>query len=273
MLSFPNAKINIGLNVVAKREDGYHNLETIFYPVKLSDALEMIPATESGFSVSGIEINSNPADNLVVKACRLLQNDFDFPSVKMHLHKVIPFGAGLGGGSADAAFALKMLNDYFELGLSEKALEGYAAKIGADCPFFIRNKPVFASGIGNQFEPVGLDLSGYRIVIVKPACSVGTPEAYRDIVPAAPDFDLRKIHQLPVEEWHNVVKNDFEQSVFTQYPGIARLKKELYDAGAVYASMSGSGSAVFGIFCELPEDFYQRFNETTKNFNVLKYTQ
>ena len=252
MISFPNAKINIGLNVVEKRPDGYHNLETIFYPVKLSDALEVVEAGETSFSSSGIEIDAVPESNLVYKAYSLLCGDFNLPPVKMHLHKVIPFGAGLGGGSADAAFALKMLNDYFTLGLTTTQLEDYAARIGADCPFFIQNKPTFAHGIGDRFKSVNLDLAAYEIVIVKPPFSVSTPQAYRNIVPAKSDFNLLKIDQLPIEEWKSVVKNDFEKSVFPQFPEIEDLKNKLYEAGAVYASMSGSGSAVFGIFRHLP---------------------
>ncbi|MCY1718828.1 4-(cytidine 5'-diphospho)-2-C-methyl-D-erythritol kinase [Prolixibacteraceae bacterium Z1-6] len=252
MISFPNAKINIGLNVVAKREDGYHNLETVFYPVKLADALEMVESEKTEFSSSGIEIDGKAENNLVFKAYHLLRNDFDLPPVKLHLHKVVPFGAGLGGGSSDAAFTLKMLNEYFKLGISAEKLESYAAQIGADCPFFIQNKPTFASGIGDQFEPVHLDLSAFEIVIVKPNFSVSTPDAYRNIVLAPAAFNLKEIENLPIEEWRDVVKNDFEKSVFPQYPEIEKLKNQLYELGAVYASMSGSGSAVFGIFRHLP---------------------
>jgi 4-diphosphocytidyl-2-C-methyl-D-erythritol kinase len=255
MISFPNAKINIGLNVVSKREDGYHNLETIFYPVKLADALEIVEADKTEFSASGIEISGDPANNLVFKAYQLLQRDFNLPPVKLHLHKLVPFGAGLGGGSSDAAFTLKMLNEYFTLEIESWKLESYAAQIGADCPFFIQNKPTFATGIGDQFETIKLDLSAYKIVIVKPNCSVSTPEAYGNVVPAAPSFKLKDIERLPIVEWRNVVKNDFEKSVFPIYPEIELLKNKLYDLGAMYASMSGSGSAVFGIFRHLPVDF------------------
>ncbi len=252
MISFPNAKINIGLNVVSKRTDGYHNLETVFFPVKLADALEIVEADEFAFSSSGIEIGGAAKSNLVVKAYDLLKKDFELPPVKIHLHKMVPYGAGLGGGSSDAAFTLKMLNDQFELGLKNDQLERYASKLGADCPFFIQNKPVFAHGIGNQFEQTTLDLSDYKIVIAKPAVSVSTVEAYRNIVPAKPEFDLRNLAQLPIHEWKDVVKNDFENTVFPQYPVIQELKQSLYEAGALYASMSGSGSAVFGIFRHLP---------------------
>ncbi|QIA07280.1 4-(cytidine 5'-diphospho)-2-C-methyl-D-erythritol kinase [Draconibacterium halophilum] len=254
MITFPNAKINIGLNVVEKRPDGYHNLETIFYPVKLSDALEVIEAETTSFSSSGIKIDAEPENNLVYKAYSLLTEDFNMPPIKMHLHKVIPFGAGLGGGSADAAFALKMLNDYFGLSLSIDQLKQYAARIGADCPFFINNKPTFAHGIGDQFKSVNIDLSRYEIVIIKPPFSVSTPQAYKNIVPAKPHFNLLEIAQLPIEDWKTVVKNDFEKSVFPQFPEVENLKNKLYEAGAVYASMSGSGSAVFGIFRHSPTD-------------------
>ncbi|WP_167613034.1 4-(cytidine 5'-diphospho)-2-C-methyl-D-erythritol kinase [Maribellus sediminis] len=254
MISFPNAKINIGLNVVEKRLDGYHNLETIFYPVKLADALEFVEANNTALTISGIQVDGDPENNLIIKAYRLLRRDFQLPELHFHLHKVVPFGAGLGGGSSDAAFALKMLNKHFNLNLDDQTLEQYATGLGADCPFFIRNKPTFAYGIGDQFESIELDLSEYSIVIIKPDCSVSTVEAYRTITPQKPDFDLRRIASLPVEEWRRVIKNDFETSVFPQYPQIRELKHQLYDLGAVYAAMSGSGSAVFGIFRHLPTD-------------------
>jgi len=255
MISFPNAKINIGLNVVEKRPDGYHNLETIFYPVQLADGLEMIESDKTEFTSSGIEINGTLENNLVFKAYDLLKQDFDLPALKLHLHKVVPFGAGLGGGSSDAAFTLKMLNEWFNLNLTTGQLEQYASKIGADCPFFITNKPTFAHGIGDQFEPIQIDLSDYKIVIVKPNCSVSTPEAYRNVIPAKPAFNLREIGSVAIEEWKKFIINDFEKSVFPQYPEIENLKNILYDLGAIYASMSGSGSAVFGIFRHLPVDF------------------
>lgn len=240
--------------MVSKRDDGYHNLETIFYPVKLADALELAEADKTTFSSSGIVIDGKPENNLVYKAYQLLQKDFDLAPVKLHLHKVIPFGAGLGGGSADAAFALKMLNNFFRLAIPTESLEVYAAQIGADCPFFIQNKPTFAHGIGDQFKPVNLDLTGYHIVIVKPNISVSTPEAYRNISPAPAMFNLRDIENLPIEEWQYVLKNDFENSVFPLYPEIKSMKNILYEQGAIYASMSGSGSALFGIFRHLPID-------------------
>jgi 4-diphosphocytidyl-2-C-methyl-D-erythritol kinase len=252
MIVFPNAKINIGLNVVSRRADGYHNLETIFYPVSLCDALEMVESDETRLTTSGIAIDGPLENNLILKTYRLLQNEFSLPPVHFHLHKVIPFGAGLGGGSADAAFALKILNKQFELKLGNSELEVYAARIGADCPFFIQNKPVFASGIGNEFQNIQLELSDYQIVILKPPFSVSTAEAYRSVIPSKPKFSLTEITSTAICDWKYLVVNDFEKSIFQKYPHIADLKQLLYDLGASFASLSGSGSAVFGIFRHLP---------------------
>ncbi|MFW5822137.1 MAG: 4-(cytidine 5'-diphospho)-2-C-methyl-D-erythritol kinase [Tangfeifania sp.] len=255
MIVFPNAKINIGLHVVSKRTDGYHNLETVFYPVQLTDALEMAESKKEKFTASGILVDSQPEDNLVMKALHLLKKDFELPPIQFHLHKIIPFGAGLGGGSSDAAFTLKMLNDYFSLRLNINELKHYAAQLGADCAFFIENKPAFATGTGEQLRQIELDLSGYKTVILKPSFSVSTPEAYKNIIPKTPDFNLAELPRLPIEKWKNTVVNDFEKTVFPKYPEIKMLKEKLYELGAVYASMSGSGSAVFGIFRHLPTDF------------------
>lgn len=255
MIAFPNAKINIGLNVVSRRADGYHNLETLFYPVKLADALELAGSDTTELTISGMAINGDINQNLVLKAFRLLKNDFELPPVKFHLHKIIPFGAGLGGGSSDAAFALKLLNDHFQLQLSLECLINYARQIGADCPFFIENRPVFATGIGDQFQPVHLRLDDFQVVIVKPPFEVSTPEAYKNIIPAKPSFHLKEIENVPVEQWKEFVVNDFEKTIFPLYPEIESIKKSLYEMGAVYASMSGSGSAVFALFRHLPADF------------------
>jgi len=255
MIAFPNAKINIGLNVVSRRADGYHNLETIFYPVKLADALELAGSDTTELTISGMAINGDINQNLVLKAFGLLRNDFELPPVKFHLHKIIPFGAGLGGGSSDAAFALKLLNEHFQLQLSSERLTGYARQIGADCPFFIENRPVFATGIGDQFQPVHLRLDDFQVVIVKPPFEVSTPEAYKNIIPAKPSFHLKEIENVPVEQWKEFVVNDFEKTIFPLYPEIESIKKSLYEMGAVYASMSGSGSAVFALFRHLPADF------------------
>ncbi len=252
MIVFPNAKINIGLNVVSKREDGYHNLETIFFPVKLADALEFVEAEETKLTTSGIKIDSAPEQNLVLKAYHLLKTDHSLPPLHFHLHKVIPFGAGLGGGSSDAAFTLKTLNEFYNLGLATEKLENYATQIGADCPFFIHNKPIFATGTGNKFHNIKLELAGYDIVILKPDISVSTPEAYQNVIPRNPKFRLTEIIKTPIDSWKNLIVNDFEKSIFLKYPKIAELNQLLYDLGADFASMSGSGSAVYGIFRHLP---------------------
>jgi 4-diphosphocytidyl-2-C-methyl-D-erythritol kinase len=254
MIVFPNAKINLGLYVVSRRSDGYHNLETVFYPIPLWDALEMVDGSITNLSVSGIKVECRVNDNLIMKAYEMLKHDFNLPPVRFHLHKVIPFGAGLAGGSSDAAFTLKMLNDYFSLQLSVQDLKNYAAKIGADCPFFVDNLPMLAKGTGNALSPANIDLSGYKIVIVKPPVAVRTADAYRDTVPEKALFNLKDLPLLPVEEWKGKVENVFEKTIFPLFPEIKKCKETLYDAGAIYASMSGSGSAVFGIFHSLPED-------------------
>lgn len=258
MIVFPNAKINIGLNVVARRNDGYHNLETLFYPVNLTDALEMAETGQTGITFSGIPINDPPENNLVMKAHRILERDFKLPPVQFHLHKTIPFGAGLGGGSSDAAFALKMLNQYFKLNLNTNQLENYAAALGSDCPFFIQNKPAFATGTGNILTPVPLDLSGFKLAVVKPDLSVSTAKAYENVTPAPPDFPLSNLCHFPVEQWKNLVRNDFEKSIFPLFPEIEMWKNILYELGAVFASMSGSGSAVFGLFRKLPAELNKK---------------
>lgn len=250
MITFPNAKLNIGLNIVEKREDGYHNLETLFYPIPIKDALEFVPSTQgkTSFHSSGIDVGGDAESNLVMKALRLLGQDFDIPPIDIYMEKSIPFGAGLGGGSADAAFMLKMLNDAFNLGLTESQLEGYSSKLGADCAFFIKNKPVFATGIGNCFEPITLSLKGYFLVLVKPDIHVSTPMAYSLVKPHAPEYPIKEWITKPIVEWKDRILNDFEVSVFSKFPAIGEIKEELYRHGALYASMSGSGSSVFGIF-------------------------
>lgn len=265
MITFPNAKINLGLNITEKRSDGYHNLETIFYPIKLQDALEVTRLEESSepfkLHISGTTLEGKPDDNLVVKAYNLLKQDFQLPPVDIHLFKHIPTGAGLGGGSADCAFMIKLLNEKFHLELSLEQMETYAAKLGADCAFFIQNKPVFATGIGNIFQPIDFSLKGYHLVLVKPNSSVATREAYANITPRKPEVSLLQIIKQPIETWKNSMKNDFEDSVFLTHPEIAAIKDKLYDLGAVYASMSGSGSAVFGIFKSPIENVDEKFGE------------
>lgn len=248
MICFPNAKINLGLNVVSKRLDGYHNIETIFYPIPVKDALEIVAADRFSFTQTGIQVDAPVEKNLVIKAMNLLKARYEIPSLEIHLLKAIPFGAGLGGGSADAAFMLKLLNEFCHLGLPSEELEILAASIGADCPFFIRNTPVFASGTGNLFEDIELSLKGYHLCLIKPDVAVSTLEAYSLVTPAPPEISLQEMITLPVFEWKDKMINDFEKSVFTKHPVIGKIKEALYEAGAVYASMSGSGSSVFGLF-------------------------
>lgn len=264
MITFPNAKINLGLNIVEKRPDGYHNLETIFYPINLQDALEVTRREnndkEYTLHISGSPLEGEPEDNLVVKAYKLLKKDYpELLPVDIHMYKHIPAGAGLGGGSSDAACMIKLLNDKFSLGLSTERMEEYAVKLGADCAFFIRNKPVFATGIGNLFEPVELSLKGYHIILIKPDIFVSTRDAFAEIKPVRPAVSLKEIVKQPMETWKNSMKNDFEDSVFKKFPEIAAIKDELYDLGAVYAAMSGSGSSVYGIFKAPIENVEDKF--------------
>ena len=264
MITYPNAKINLGLNIVEKRPDGYHNLETVFYPINLQDALEVTTLEEQGdytLVTSGTPIEGEPENNLVVKAYKLLKEDFpELPGIDIHMYKHIPTGAGLGGGSSDAAFMIKLLNEKFKLKISVEKMEEYAAKLGADCAFFIQNKPVFASGIGNIFESIELSLKGYYLVLVKPDIFVSTKDAFALIKPQKPSKSLKEIIRMPVETWRAMMKKDFEESVFQKYPEIAAIKDKLYDMGAIYASMSGSGSSVFGIFREQVEHVDEVFN-------------
>lgn len=263
MITFPNAKINLGLNIVEKRPDGYHNLETIFYPINLQDALEVTRREnndkEYTLHISGSPLEGEPEDNLVVKAYKLLKDYPGLLPVDIHMYKHIPAGAGLGGGSSDAACMIKLLNDKFSLGLSTERMEEYAVKLGADCAFFIRNKPVFATGIGNLFEPVELSLKGYHIILIKPDIFVSTRDAFAEIKPVRPAVSLKEIVKQPMETWKNSMKNDFEDSVFKKFPEIAAIKDELYDLGAVYAAMSGSGSSVYGIFKAPIENVEDKF--------------
>lgn len=263
MITFPNAKINLGLNIVSKRSDGYHNLETIFYPVGIKDALEIIVneiQDKDTFFQEGIKIDSSPDDNLVMKALKLMRSKYTFPSLEIHLLKKIPFGAGLGGGSADASFMLRLVNDTFKLGATNEELALLAVQLGADCPFFIYNQPVFASGIGEVFEGIELSLKGYTIVLVKPDIHVSTKDAFSGVTPSVPAISLRDIIKRPVGEWTNLMVNDFEKSVFAKYPSIKSIKEKLYMYGALYSSMSGSGSSVFGIFNQPPIDIESLFH-------------
>jgi 4-diphosphocytidyl-2-C-methyl-D-erythritol kinase len=253
MITFPNAKINIGLHIIRKRPDGFHDIESILYPIKRFDALEVLKSARMEFIQSGIEIPGNISDNLCLKAYTLIKRDFDIPPVKVHLLKKIPIGAGLGGGSADAAFFIRLLNNLFDLELSIERMEDYCRRLGSDCAFFIENKPVYAYGKGDEFEPLELNLESYRIEVIKPNIHISTAEAYANVKPAASESNLRELIKLPVNEWRSIIKNDFESSVFSKYPEIEKLKNEFYKRGALYASMSGSGSAVYGIFELKPE--------------------
>lgn len=255
MIQFPNCKINLGLNIVGKRTDGFHNLETVFYPVPLHDALEIIPAPDGvfQFTATGLAIPGKAEQNLCVKAFQLLQSEFELPAVKMHLHKAIPMGSGLGGGSADGAFTLKILNELFALELDHIQLKKYACLLGSDCAFFIENRPLFATGKGDEFEFVELDMAGLYLAIIIPDVHVATADAYRLVIPELPLRSLKEVIRMPVKEWPDMVANDFEKPVFAKFPVIRGIKQTLCDANAVYVSMSGSGSAVYGIFYEIPK--------------------
>jgi 4-diphosphocytidyl-2-C-methyl-D-erythritol kinase len=248
MILFPNAKINIGLNIINKRPDGYHSLETVFYPLKINDALEVVESDELTFTSSGLPVPGYPEDNLCLKAYHLLCQDHKLPFVHIHLHKNIPIGAGLGGGSSDASFFIRLMNEKFNLGLSIENMERYASRLGADCAFFIRNEPVFAFGKGDEFEDLQLSLSNYYIILIMPDFQVNTSLAFEGLKPVPSSGSLKELVRSSVEDWKYSVKNDFEVTVFKKYPEIAFVKQDLYNAGALYASMSGSGSSVYGIF-------------------------
>ncbi len=269
MLVFPNSKINIGLNITKKREDGFHNLETIFYPISLSDIIEFVETTRKTSLINtGIEVDSHSDNNLIIRAYNLLKKDFILPELKIHLHKIIPLGSGLGGGSANASFMLTSLNEKFNLKISENKLMKYAQKIGSDCPFFIKNKPVFAEGTGNIFSELDLELSSFYIVIIIPAIHVSTKEAFREINISKPQKSIKELIRLPVKEWKNSIRNDFEKNIFKLYPEIKNIKDTLYNSGAVYSQMSGSGASVFGFFEKkpvLPENFSKYFVYISKS--------
>ena len=266
MIVYPNAKINIGLNVVEKRPDGYHNLETVFYPIGLQDILEIqeidtdVPACGYRLKVTGTVLDGSPDDNLVVRALKLLKRDFDIPPVSIGLYKHIPTGAGLGGGSADAAFTVKTLNERFKLGMTIQQMEDYCSQLGDDCPIFMQDEPVFATGIGNVFHPVEVNLKYKQLVLVKPDIFVSTKDAYAKVKVQRPKKQLPELLAQPIETWKDTVVNDFEASVFSKYPEIAAIKDQMYDLGAIYASMSGSGSSVFGIFEDPVDNIDEKFS-------------
>ena len=256
MVVFPNSKINLGLRIVSKRVDGYHDLDTVFYPLPFYDALEVIrndgeseaANPEIIFNITGLPIGET-TDNLCLRAYQLLKSDFsNLPPVHMHLHKTIPIGAGLGGGSADAAFSLTLLNDKFQLGLTTDQLLQYALKLGSDCPFFILNKPCHATGRGELMQPVDLDLSSYKFVLINPGIHISTGKAFAGASPAIPVRSTREIISQPVHTWKDQLMNDFEKTIFPAFPEIEKIKNSLYEHGALYASMSGTGSSVYGIF-------------------------
>lgn len=269
MLTFPCAKINLGLNITSKREDGYHNLETIFYPVPLTDALEVklmhddFPSDEPcDLKITGNAVDCDEKNNLVVKAYTLLAQDFKLPRVHTHLVKRIPMQAGLGGGSADGAFMIRLLDERFRLNMGIAEMERYASRLGSDCAFFITAEPSFATGRGEVLEPVNIaehNLKGYYIAIVKPAIAVSTREAFKQIICRQPEHCCRDIIRQPVETWKTVLTNDFEEPAFKQHPELADIKQRLYDIGAVYAQMSGSGSAFFGLFRTDPQQLKNAF--------------
>ena len=269
MITFPCAKINLGLNIVSKRPDGYHNLETVFYPIPLTDALEIKYMDEKfpseapcDLKITGNDIDCNEEDNLVIKAYQLLAADFQLPRVHAHLVKRIPTQAGLGGGSSDAAYMIRLLDERFRLNIGIPEMERYAAKLGADCAFFITADPSYAEGIGDVLMPAdvpGAGLGGYYLAVVKPSVAVSTRDAYAAIVPKAPAKCCRDIVRQPIETWKDELVNDFEAPIFAMHPELAAIKQRLYDAGAVYAAMSGSGSALFGIFREQPTGLEKEF--------------
>jgi 4-diphosphocytidyl-2-C-methyl-D-erythritol kinase len=270
LLTFPNCKINLGLNILSKRADGFHDIATAFYPVHITDALEIISTPSLSqpinFTSSGIAVDGSIDNNICIKAYHLLKKNFpQLPNITMHLHKAIPLGAGLGGGSADGAFTLQLLNKKFNLNISEADLVQYALQLGSDCPFFIINRPSFATGRGEILSPVKIDLSGYQIVIINPRIHINTGWAFSQITPALPKKSIEIIIQQPINTWKSELINDFEIPVFEKYQAIKNIKETFYQKGAIYASMSGSGSSVFGIFekgdlpvISFPEGYFVR---------------
>lgn len=269
MITFPIAKINLGLNVVERRSDGYHNLQTVFYPVSIMDALEVFPMgdgfpsdTDCDLKVTNIPIEGDEQRNLVVRAYQLLKQDFPtLPRLHAHLWKGIPTQAGMGGGSSDCAYMIRLLNNLFGLELNQEQMIGYAAKLGADCAFFIISQPCYAEGIGEMLQPIELDLSGWHIGVVRPDIPVPTKEAFSLIKPHYPAVCCREAVMQPVETWRDSLVNDFEESVFSLHPKIGVIKEQLYNMGATYAAMSGSGSALFGLFRETPSSLEQTFHD------------
>lgn len=269
MITFPQAKINLGLNVVSRRQDGYHDLETVFYAIPLHDTLEIRTMDERFPSLAACDLKTtgdavacDETDNLVVRAYNLLAKDYVLPRVHAHLYKQIPSQAGLGGGSSDAAYMIRLIDERYRLNIGNAEMERYAARLGADCAFFITAEPAYATGIGDQLAPVvGLEekLRGLHLAVVKPDIAVSTRDAYQAITPRQPQKNCRDIVRQPIETWRQELTNDFEAPVFALHPRLADIKAALYDHGALYAQMSGSGSALFGIFKDEPEDMARLF--------------
>ena len=261
MVIFPPSKINLGLSVTAKRSDGFHNVETVLYPIPLRDVLEIIPAHDRfRFSTSGIAVTGTTEENLVVKAYRMLQKSHGVGPVSLHLHKAIPAGAGLGGGSADAAYVFLLLDTMFDLGLLPGKMEEMAGRLGSDCPFFIRNEPRLALGRGDRFEPVDVNLDGHSLLLVKPPVHINTARAYSWITPREKDLPVKEIVRLPVSDWNSLLVNDFERPVFERFGELAAIKEKIIGMGAAYAAMTGSGSAIYGLFTtEIPPNARDHF--------------
>lgn len=262
MINFPNAKINLGLQITKRLPSGYHHINSVFYPIPVYDVLEFVEAKKTNFSSSGINIPGDSQQNLVLKAYQLLKKDFQLPHLDIHLLKNIPIGAGLGGGSADGAFMLKALNEYFQLFLDDSFLETYAEQLGSDCPFFIANKASMATGTGTTLEEVEFSLKGYWMVLINPGIHISTKEAYAGVSPREPENNLKEIVLTQdIGQWKELLVNDFEQSIFPIAPEIEKIKEELYHAGATFASMTGSGSSIYGIFKEQPQHFSESLSK------------
>jgi 4-diphosphocytidyl-2-C-methyl-D-erythritol kinase len=259
MLLFSHAKINLGLHVLNKRSDGFHNIETVMMPIGWCDLLEVMPAQHFALHCSGLAVDAAPEQNLCTRAFRLLQRELKLPEVDIFLHKQVPTGAGLGGGSSNAACTLQALNEQLKLSLSTPALAGYAAQLGSDCAFFVHHAPMLATGRGDVLQPIHLKLSGYELLVVKPPFGVSTAEAYAGVHPQLPQRALQEVIAQDVEAWRDTLHNDFEPSVFAQHPSLLEAKQRMYELGAAYASMSGSGSAVYGLFRHLPRGAAQGF--------------
>ena len=273
MIGFPNAKINLGLNIINKRSDSFHNLESVFLPLKLSDVLEVIPRSEfdnekEDFFQSGISIEIIPEKNLVIQAYNLLKSDFDLPPIKIALHKIIPSGAGLGGGSSDAATMVFLLDKLFHLNLPSDKIKSYLEKLGSDCPFFLSNKVSFVSGRGENLQSFQLDLRGVNLVLIVPEIKISTAESFRLITPGFPENSLKESLRKPLEQWQALIINDFEKVLFPKYPELKRIKEKLYDMGAIYVSLSGSGSAIYGLFDNEvePQEYFPGLFTWTEKF-------